>query len=64
MMETVKEHWTGPNGFHLLRELRRRHENAILNRFLLKTYFHCLLSFTFVTILIHWPLSPSASSVF
>ncbi len=47
----------------LLSELRRIHRNSILNRFLLKTSFHCLLSFTFVTFLIHWSLSPAASII-
>ncbi len=28
-----------------------------MNRFILKTSFHCLLSFTFVTFFIHWPFS-------
>ncbi len=31
--------------------------------FLLKIFFHWVLSFTFVTFLIHWPLSPVAFSV-
>ncbi len=39
------------------------HRNSILNRFLLKTSFYCFLSLTFITFLIHWPLSPAASSV-
>ncbi len=64
-METFKGHWAGPDGCRLVSELRRRHQNSILNRFLLKTSFHCLLSITFVAFSIHWPLSPSpaASSV-
>ncbi len=33
------------------------------SKLLLKTSFHCLLSFTFVTFLIHWPLSPAAFGV-
>ncbi len=58
-----KGHWTVPNGCRLLRELKRRHRNSIFNRFLLKTSFYCLLSCTFVTLLIHWPLSRAAPSV-
>ncbi len=50
------------NGCHLLSELRRMHDNSILIRFFLKISFHCILSFTFVTFLIHWPLPPAASS--
>ncbi len=61
-METFKGHWACPNGCRLLSELRRRHRNS---RFLLRpSSMHCLLSFTFVTFLILWPLSPAASSVF
>ncbi len=41
--------------------VERRHQNSILKRFLLKTSW--LVSFTFVTFLIHWTLSPAASSV-
>ncbi len=55
--------FAGPNGCRRLCELRRRHQNSIFNRLLLKTAFHCLLSSTFVTFFIHWPLSPVASSV-
>ncbi len=55
--------WTGPYGCHLLSELERRHQNSILNMFLLKTSFHCLLSFTFVTFLIHCTLSPAGSCI-
>ncbi len=67
MMETFDGHWAGSNGYHLFSELRR-HRNSIHNRLLLKTSFHCLLSFTFVIhlinwLLIHWSLSPTASSV-
>ncbi len=47
----------------MLIRYRRRNWDSILNRFLQKTSFHCLLSATFVTFLIHWPLSPVASSV-
>ncbi len=47
----------------LLRELRRTHRHSILNTFFTKTSFHCLLSFTCVTFLIHWPLSPVMASV-
>ncbi len=45
-METFKGHWACPNRCHLLSELRRRHRNSILHRFLLKTcmvYFYLLL---------------------
>ncbi len=59
-----KGHWTGPNECRMCNELRRKDRNSIYNRFLLKTYFHCLLSFTFVTLLIYWPLSPADFSVF
>ncbi len=53
-----------PNGCRLLSELRRRHRNSILNRFLLKTSFHALLTFIyFCYFFILWPLSPAASSV-
>ncbi len=47
-METLKWYRPGYNGCCLLSELMRRHRNSSLNRFLLKTYFHCLL-FAFVT---------------
>ncbi len=64
MMETFKGHWACPNGCLLLSELRIRHRNSILNRFLLKTSFHALLTFIyFCYLLILWPLSPAASSV-
>ncbi len=54
IMETFKAHCD---------ELRR-HWNSILYMFLLKTFFHCLFSFIFVTFsLIHWPLGPAPSSV-
>ncbi len=33
------------------------------DKYLLKTSFHCLLSFTFVTFFIHWHLFPAGSSV-
>ncbi len=46
-METFKGHWACPNGYHLLGELRRRHRNSILNRFLLKTSLHVLLTFIY-----------------
>ncbi len=36
--------------------------NSILNRFLQNPSFRYLLSFTFATFFIHWPLSPGASS--
>ncbi len=62
-METFNGHWAGHNGCLLLSELRRRHQHSILNRFLLKTSFNSLQSFTFATCLIHWPLSPAISSV-
>ncbi len=39
------------NGFYLLSVLRRRHQNSILKRVFLNTYFHFLLWFTFVTVL-------------
>ncbi len=63
MMETFKEYWASQNGCRLLNELGRRNQISILNRFFLKTSLHCLISFTFVNILIHWLLSPTASSV-
>ncbi len=47
MMETFKGHWACPNGCRLLSELRRRYRNSILNRFLLKTSFHALLTFIY-----------------
>ncbi len=48
----------------LLSELRRKHRNSILNRFLLMTSFHALLTFIyFYYLFILWPLSPTASSV-
>ncbi len=50
------------DGCRLLSQLRRRHQHSKLNRILLKTTFHCLLSFAFVTFLIHCNLSPAASS--
>ncbi len=40
-----------------------RHQNALLSRFLLKTSFHCLLSFTFLPFLIYLPLYSAVSSV-
>ncbi len=63
-METFKGHWADLNECHLLSELRRRHHNSIHNKFLPKTSLHCLLSFTFVTFLVHCPLSPAASIVY
>ncbi len=62
-METFKGHWAGPNGCRLLSKLRRRHQNSTHNRFLMKTSFHYLFSFTFVTFWIHWSLFSAASSV-
>ncbi len=50
IVETFKGPSAGRNGYRPLSELRRRHCNSILNRFLLKTSFHSLLWFTFVTI--------------
>ncbi len=47
MMEKFKGHWACPNGCRLLIELMRRHQNSILNRFLLKTSFHALLTFIY-----------------
>ncbi len=38
--------------------------NSTLKRFLLKTSFHCLPSFTVVTFMIQWPLSLAASCVY
>ncbi len=63
MMGTFKRHWAGPKGCHMTSELGR-HRNSILNRFFLKTAYHYLLSVTFLTVLIYWPLFPAASSVF
>ncbi len=63
MMETFKGYWAGPNRFGLLSELRRRHGNSILNRFLLKSSY-CLLSITFVTFLIQWPYVSFCRSCF
>ncbi len=48
MIKTFKGHLASPNGSCRLSELRRRHQNSIMNRFL-----NCLLSFTFVTFLIN-----------
>ncbi len=44
-------------------ELKRMYWNSILNRSLLKTSFHYLLSFTFLIFFIHRPLFPAASSI-
>ncbi len=60
-METFKGHWAGLNGCHLLSKLSKKHQNSTLNRFLLRVSFHHLLSFTFVTFLIHWSLSVAGS---
>ncbi len=60
-MEPFKGYWACPNGCRLLSELRTRHHNFY--RFLLKTSFQSLFSFTFVTFFIHLSLSPAASSV-
>ncbi len=56
-------HSSSSNTLTLPSSKQRRHRNSILNRFLLKTSFHFLLSFTFVTFLIHWTLFPAASSI-
>ncbi len=47
MMETFKGHWACLNGWRLLSELRRRHRNSKLYRYLLKTSFHALLNFIY-----------------
>ncbi len=44
-------------------ELSRRHWNSIFNSFLLKTSFHFILKFTFVTFMINRPLSPAGSCI-
>ncbi len=47
VMETFKSHWAGPNGC----------------RFLLEDLFPLLTFIIYCYILIHWSLSPAASSV-
>ncbi len=46
-METYKGDWACPNGCPMLSELRRKHQNSILNKFLLTTFFHALLTFMY-----------------
>ncbi len=60
---TINSPKAGHNGCCMLSDFRRKHQISILERFLLKTSFHCLLSFTVFTFLVDWPLSPIASSV-
>ncbi len=49
--------------FQSLSDLVRRHRNSTLNRFLLKTSFHSLLTFIyFCYLLFFWSLSPATSS--
>ncbi len=58
------KHWACPNGCRLLNDLRKRHRNSRINKFLPKTSFHALLTFIcFCTFFILWLLSPAASSV-
>ncbi len=54
ILETVKGHCAGPNVCLLLSEFMRRHGHSILNRLLVKTSFHCVLSSTFVSIFVHF----------
>ncbi len=52
VIEIFKGHVAGPNGCHMLSELRKWHRNSIFNRFIQKISFHYLLCFTFDTLLI------------
>ncbi len=58
MMETYEGQLMPP-----VEWVKEKASNSILNRLLLYTSFHCLLSFTFVTFFIYWCLSSAASSV-
>ncbi len=60
--EIIEGFWAAPNGWMPLVEWVEEKPSK-LDGFLLKTSFHCLLWFTFVTFFIHWPLFPAASSL-